>query len=511
MNSNPLKKRIEILEKQAEEIQKLAVKLIDLAPLKYYSIIDEYGFGSLPEDLSVLQQEVITKYNTWYNSVYPLINKYLHHQLDKFEKRYHTDTGGTFSYDITRILELNVDLPGDDKRRVIEKFREGFTFQKSQLLSLKNIIIEDISDQLGSLNQLEECLIQNIFDYLLKNPTVSHTKSRSISPQKKKVVKSRDNYKCQICEEIFSEGKLEVDHIFPYSLGGSNQITNLIALCKPCNSDKNNRLEYYKSDEGRQKLLLNIREFVKDVLLIHNFGDWLKKVGDARRKKIALIVEKENEFEDIEKKDYEDIYITTEKLKRPNTELIKTYLEFINDSEISSEDLYDRLRVIYLEVLRYANLKKINEDEKNLGVNIIQTICKNLLSQKEHYLINQFHEILYRLSIIDIFIEPLKSNCLSTLYQFYEDKSYFNYLIEILDNCGYLKNIEKVILRAIDDRNFDLLKKLVNINLSAYKSKGLTLVRSLQLKKKEMNKSEEPELSMLIKQIIKNIENIMYL
>lgn len=510
MNFSSLEKRIEILENEAKIIEKLAYELINSAPIIYYSGLRQHGFDSLPKRLIELQQQVITKYITWYNSVFPLIKKYLPHQLDEFKKRYQLERGGMFSYDITRILGLKVTVTSGNITNVIEKFRECFTFQKSQLLSLKNFVLDDTSEQLTTLNQLKECLVQNIYDYLLKNPTSFHAKTHSISKQKKNSVKERDNFICQICENEFPEEELEVDHILPYSLGGSNQITNLMTLCRSCNVDKSNSLDYYKSSEGKQKLLLNIREFTKDLLLIHNFGGWLKKVGDARRKKIALIAEKPMKYENIKGEQYQDDYITREKMRRPNTKLIETYLEFIYDLEISSENLYDRYRRIYLEVLKYSNLSEFKEEEKNVGVKIIQNICKNLLTRKERFLVNGFLEILHRLSIFDIFLEHLKSNCLNTFIQFYEDKNYYSFLIELLDNCGYFTNIGKEISRAIDNRNYDLLKKFENVIFSAYKREGIILVKILQSKQTEICDSEEFELKESIKKIIKNIENVMF-
>ncbi len=222
------------------------------------------------------------------------------------------------------------------------------------------------------------------------------------------------------------------------------------------------------------------------------------------------MAEKKKELEDIEGEECEDVYISREELRRPNIKLIETYLEFINDSEISSEDLYDRFNHIYLEVHRYINLRNINEEERELGVKIIQTICKNLLRRKERNLINKFLEILYGLSKIDIFIKPLKSNCLNTFLQFYKEKNYYSYLIDILDNCGYFTNVEKEILHAIDDRNYDLLKKFEAIAFSAYKREGTILTKALQSKHKEINNSEEPELKEVIRNIMKKIENAMF-
>lgn len=52
------------------------------------------------------------------------------------------------------------------------------------------------------------------------------------------LVFKRDLYQCRICKA--SGVKLEVDHIVPFSLGGTNEMDNLQALCVPCNRGKRN-------------------------------------------------------------------------------------------------------------------------------------------------------------------------------------------------------------------------------------------------------------------------------
>ncbi len=50
--------------------------------------------------------------------------------------------------------------------------------------------------------------------------------------------------KCVLCgaaPEIDSEVRLHVDHIVPRSKGGSNEMSNLQALCAECNLGKSNR------------------------------------------------------------------------------------------------------------------------------------------------------------------------------------------------------------------------------------------------------------------------------
>ncbi len=45
--------------------------------------------------------------------------------------------------------------------------------------------------------------------------------------------------KCKLCG---SDQNLEVDHIIPFSLGGSNDLNNLQCLCKSCNLSKGNKI-----------------------------------------------------------------------------------------------------------------------------------------------------------------------------------------------------------------------------------------------------------------------------
>lgn len=49
----------------------------------------------------------------------------------------------------------------------------------------------------------------------------------------------RDHYICQYCGKI--GGTLEVDHIIPFSKGGSDNIENLITSCRKCNRQKKDK------------------------------------------------------------------------------------------------------------------------------------------------------------------------------------------------------------------------------------------------------------------------------
>lgn len=66
-------------------------------------------------------------------------------------------------------------------------------------------------------------------------------RSRHISQSVRVSVLHRDQYKCIFCGRSSSEVKLEVDHILPFSKGGSNDMSNLQTLCFDCNRGKGAR------------------------------------------------------------------------------------------------------------------------------------------------------------------------------------------------------------------------------------------------------------------------------
>jgi|SRR3982751_3452862 len=66
-------------------------------------------------------------------------------------------------------------------------------------------------------------------------------RKRRIAIPRKTIQKVFSKYKreCTICG---STEKLEIDHIHPYSKGGTNDISNLQVLCKSCNIKKSNKV-----------------------------------------------------------------------------------------------------------------------------------------------------------------------------------------------------------------------------------------------------------------------------
>jgi hypothetical protein len=65
----------------------------------------------------------------------------------------------------------------------------------------------------------------------------------SLSVRKRFFVMKRDHFACVKCGASGHGVKLEVDHIIPYSKGGTDALDNLQTLCFPCNRGKRNSIE----------------------------------------------------------------------------------------------------------------------------------------------------------------------------------------------------------------------------------------------------------------------------
>jgi len=72
----------------------------------------------------------------------------------------------------------------------------------------------------------------------------------------------RDGSKCRICGRSGDEAPLEVDHIVPFSEGGTDELANLATLCRDCNLGKS---DYHFADYTSMLILPNdIESHFKD-------------------------------------------------------------------------------------------------------------------------------------------------------------------------------------------------------------------------------------------------------
>ena len=71
----------------------------------------------------------------------------------------------------------------------------------------------------------------------IKNTNTNTNTKRSVSETKKKYVASRQNWKCNECGEQLNH-TFEIDHRVRLEYGGSNDVQNLVALCRNCHGIK---------------------------------------------------------------------------------------------------------------------------------------------------------------------------------------------------------------------------------------------------------------------------------
>ena len=92
----------------------------------------------------------------------------------------------------------------------------------------------------GSLDKMSEEYIQNsTITPQMKRMMNSggKTTKRSVSETKKKYVASQQNWKCGHCEDQL-KATFQVDHKVDLRYGGSNHVSNLVALCTECHAQK---------------------------------------------------------------------------------------------------------------------------------------------------------------------------------------------------------------------------------------------------------------------------------
>lgn len=245
-----------LINKQIREANKL-LKLLD----------DLYE-----DDLDKIDEE----FTIWKDYTFDLLKEYFN---EEEAKKFKNSVTRPSVLDSIELFESPIKSGITSLKSVRERI--DFLILKTQN---SKIDVEEIETKDNFLEQLENLLANMIYIQVISNPEIYANDSRYITNQRKKTVKNRDNYLCQICGNEFTENELVTDHIYPYSLGGSNFPINLMALCKECNINKNARLVYFRSKEGKQKIKLNIADFVRNLPILTSFGKWIEEMSQYRRK-----------------------------------------------------------------------------------------------------------------------------------------------------------------------------------------------------------------------------------
>ena len=91
---------------------------------------------------------------------------------------------------------------------------------------------------------------------------VKHKTLEDFTPEQKKTILERDNFRCVICGRGELDGiELHIDHIKPKDLGGQATIENGQTLCAQHNYKKKN----YKQTETGKKMFIRLYELAKSL------------------------------------------------------------------------------------------------------------------------------------------------------------------------------------------------------------------------------------------------------
>lgn len=111
-----------------------------------------------------------------------------------------------------------------------------------------------------------------------------------ISQHKRLAIYLRDGLACCYCGSTCEEAKLTLDHIKPYSKGGSNHESNLVTCCHKCNSSRGNRsytkfaadtAKYLNHGVTKEQIVAHIKNSIRRTLDIKYAKDLVARQGSC--------------------------------------------------------------------------------------------------------------------------------------------------------------------------------------------------------------------------------------
>ena len=161
-----------------------------------------------------------------------------------------------FAYDCKKMKDTSIDVSACElfKKDKIQ-LRYNQLIKEKQQNILKNVsnINSDLLSKVEKYKDDNETVIEFIENAILKSlPKEVLTQEelkeinrrRNIKDTTRYSVLERAGFKCQCCGIKPLKNNdviLHIDHIIPYSLGGSDNIDNLQVLCNKCNISKRNK------------------------------------------------------------------------------------------------------------------------------------------------------------------------------------------------------------------------------------------------------------------------------
>lgn len=71
---------------------------------------------------------------------------------------------------------------------------------------------------------------------------VKHRSTNTVRTARRRLIIERDDWTCYLCSKKLTYSEIHIDHLVPYSRGGSSDSSNLSVACAFCNISRGNRI-----------------------------------------------------------------------------------------------------------------------------------------------------------------------------------------------------------------------------------------------------------------------------
>lgn len=137
-------------------------------------------------------------------------------------------------------------IDGEGRKILIKMFSRFCHGQPVRLRMLRLLYAPEVADRILHDRQLCSFIARTVMDIGFDGETIRGLRSQWVQRETwpvrvKEILNARDRGKCSACaadivHELHADG--HIDHIFPISQGGCNDLVNLQLLCSTCNRKK---------------------------------------------------------------------------------------------------------------------------------------------------------------------------------------------------------------------------------------------------------------------------------
>jgi len=217
-----------------------------------FDIWDKHQTGILPKDhfkyclgydhLRVREGKTSGYFHLWLNTIRIYKNRVAIKELLEYEIIQRCPKGVTPDINPKRFISAgwDFDFP-DDVNLLPEMLIHRYV---AMITAIHPILMQVIDVHQFTETGVEESLSEAVGNFGVRHPGYLAEYSRSISKALRAEVVARSDGICAHCDSTFSEAASHIDHILPFSKGGRTILSNLQALCAPCNLFKGNRFEH---------------------------------------------------------------------------------------------------------------------------------------------------------------------------------------------------------------------------------------------------------------------------